>query len=209
MRIPPPRVARPPSVATGRWSQCGLGQGRGRAAVALGIVSADLTASTAAPEGTRALAAAVAELSRPGDLVLLTGDLGAGKTAFAQGFGRALGVDEPITSPTFTLVNRYDGRLTLHHLDVYRLDRLDEVADLALAELLDDEGVVLIEWGDMITPVLPADYLEIHISLGEGDDDRHFALSTVGSRWSARRRALAAALAPWLADADAAEADSC
>ena len=156
-----------------------------------------ITARTSGAEATRRLAAAVAELARPGDVVLLAGDLGAGKTAFAQGFGTALGVDEPITSPTFTLVNRYEGRLPLHHLDVYRLDRLEEVSDLGLEEFLDEGGVVLIEWGDRITPVLPADFLEVRITLGEGDDDRVLEFAAVGSRWSARHRALTAALAPW------------
>jgi len=156
-----------------------------------------ITTRTTGPEATRQLAAAVAELARPGDVVLLAGDLGAGKTAFAQGFGSALGVGEPITSPTFTLVNRYEGRLPLHHLDVYRLDRLEEVSDLGLEEFLDEEGVVLIEWGDRITPVLPADFLEVRITLGDGDDDRVLDLTAVGPRWSARRRALGAALAPW------------
>jgi tRNA threonylcarbamoyladenosine biosynthesis protein TsaE len=169
-------------------------------AVAWVLVShGPLTASTSGPEATRRLAAAVAELARPGDVVLLAGDLGAGKTAFAQGFGAALGVDEPITSPTFTLVNRYEGRLPLHHLDVYRLDRLEEVSDLGLEEFLDEEGVVLIEWGDRITPVLPADFLEVRITLGDGDDDRVLEFTAVGTRWSARRRALGAALEPWSA----------
>ena len=154
---------------------------------------------TSGAEATRRLAAAVAELARPGDVVLLAGDLGAGKTAFAQGFGAALGVGEPITSPTFTLVNRYEGRIPLHHLDVYRLDRLEEVSDLGLEEFLDEGGVVLIEWGDRITPVLPADFLEVRITLGDGDDDRVLEFSTVGARWAARQRALGAALAPWAA----------
>lgn len=157
-----------------------------------------LVTHTAGPDVTRRLAAAVAELARPGDVVLLAGDLGAGKTAFSQGFGAALGVDDPITSPTFTLVNRYEGRLPLHHLDVYRLDRLEEVSDLGLEEFLDEDGVVLIEWGDRITPVLPADYLEVRITLGDGDDDRALEFSPVGPRWAARHRALAAALAPWV-----------
>ena len=147
---------------------------------------------------TRALAAAVAELARAGDIVVLAGDLGAGKTAFAQGFGAELGVTERITSPTFTLVSQYrSGRLPLNHLDVYRLEQLDEVADLGLVELLDEGGVTLIEWGDSITPALPADFLEIRIRLGAGDDDRMLELSTVGPHWSARTRALAAAIATW------------
>ena len=85
------------------------------------------------PDSTRAIAAAVASVARAGDVILLSGDMGSGKTVFAQGFGRALGVTEPMTSPTFTLVNSYDcGRLALHHADLYRLDRTGEVADLAL-----------------------------------------------------------------------------
>lgn len=157
-----------------------------------------MRARTADAATTKALAAALGELARPGDLILLAGDLGAGKTAFAQGFGAALGVTEPITSPTFTLVSQYRGRLELNHLDVYRLDQLSDVLDLGLPEMLDEGGVTLIEWGDAIAPALPADYLVVRFSFGEGDDDRELELITVGNRWAARRRALAVALAPWL-----------
>jgi tRNA threonylcarbamoyladenosine biosynthesis protein TsaE len=157
-----------------------------------------IIAFTASAEETKQLAAAIAELTRSGDLVLLAGDLGAGKTAFAQGFGAALGVTERITSPTFTLVSQYSGRLELNHLDVYRLDQVDEVLDLGLAEMLDEGGVTLIEWGDTIIPALPADYLEVRLRIGEGDDDRVFEIEMVGPRWSARTRSLTTALAPWL-----------
>jgi len=157
-----------------------------------------ILAVTKAVDETRALAAALAELARPGDIVVLAGDLGAGKTAFTQGYGRELGVAEQITSPTFTLVSQYlDGRLPLNHLDVYRLGQIEEVADLGLTELLDEGGVTIIEWGDTITPALPADFLEIRIRLGDGDDDRVLEIETVGPRWSARLRALATVLAPW------------
>jgi len=158
--------------------------------------------TTASVGDTRSVAAALAELARPGDLLLLAGDLGAGKTAFAQGFGAALGVTQPITSPTFTLVSQYEGRLELNHLDVYRLEQLAEVADLGLAEMLDEGGVTLIEWGDAIVPALPADYLEVRFSYGEGDDDRHLELVAVGTHWSARTRALATALQPWTKDTE-------
>lgn len=143
------------------------------------------------------MAAALAELARPGDLLLLAGDLGAGKTAFTQGFGAALGVTEAITSPTFTLVSQYTGRLELNHLDVYRLEQLAEVADLGLAEILDEGGVTLIEWGDAIIPALPADYLEVRFTFGDADDDRILELVPVGPRWSARTRAMATALHQW------------
>jgi len=157
-----------------------------------------IIAFTSSADETKQLAAAIAELTRAGDLILLAGDLGAGKTAFAQGFGAALGVTDRITSPTFTLVSQYAGRLELNHLDVYRLDQVDEALDLGLAEMLDDTGVTLIEWGDTIIPALPADYLEVRLRLGEGDDDRMFEIEMVGPRWSARTRALSTALAPWL-----------
>jgi tRNA threonylcarbamoyladenosine biosynthesis protein TsaE len=170
-------------------------------------------ARTHSVDETRALAVAVAELARPGDVILLAGDLGAGKTAFAQGFGSGLGVTEPITSPTFTLLHQYEGRLGLHHLDVYRLDQLAEVLDIGLPELLDEGGVTLIEWGDAITPALPADYLEIRFRFtaradeAAGDDERDLDLLVVGARWQARRRALATALHRFVPGAGGATAD--
>lgn len=155
-------------------------------------------AATTSVDATRDLASALSELARPGDLLLLAGDLGAGKTAFAQGFGRGLGVEEPITSPTFTLAREYQGsRLRFHHLDVYRFEAMEEVFDVGLPELLDDDAVVLVEWGDAIAPAVPADYLEIRITLGDGDDDRQLDLTPVGPAWSARSRAVATVLGPW------------
>jgi tRNA threonylcarbamoyladenosine biosynthesis protein TsaE len=156
-------------------------------------------ARTTSAEETKAVAAALAELARPGDLLLLAGDLGAGKTAFTQGYGAALGVDDLITSPTFTLVNSYEGRLELNHLDVYRLEALGEVLDLGVPEMIDEGGVTVIEWGDAVSPALPADYLEIRFSFTEDDDDeRIIELVPVGPRWAARTRAVATAVAPWI-----------
>lgn len=149
-------------------------------------------------DSTRALGAALAELARPGDLLLLTGDLGAGKTAFTQGFGRGLGIGEPVTSPTFTLAREYEGgRLALQHLDVYRLEHMDEVFDVGLPEMLDEGGVTVIEWGDAILTALPSDYLELSFGFGSGDDDRVVVLHAVGPSWSARERAVTEALAKW------------
>jgi tRNA threonylcarbamoyladenosine biosynthesis protein TsaE len=160
-----------------------------------------LRVHTTSVDATRALAAALAELTQGGDLIVLAGDLGAGKTAFAQGFGLGLGIDDQITSPTFTLARQYEGRLRMHHLDVYRFDATAEIHDVGLAELLDDDdAVTLIEWGDAILPALPPDLLEIRITLGEGDDDRELELRIVGDRWAARKRALATALANWVDD---------
>jgi tRNA threonylcarbamoyladenosine biosynthesis protein TsaE len=150
-------------------------------------------------EDTQALASALAELVRPGDLLLLAGDLGTGKTTFAQGFARGLGVDDHVTSPTFTLARTYAGRLRLHHLDVYRLDHLQEAVDLGLAELVDDGGVTLVEWGDVITAALPADYLEVALGYGGDDDTRTVRLGVVGPGWSNRAAALRRLVEPWSA----------
>lgn len=157
----------------------------------------NVVAATASVDETRDLARALASLARPGDVVVLAGDLGAGKTAFVQGFGRGLGVPDRITSPTFTLVHVYEGRLPVHHLDVYRLGQLSEALDLGLPEMLDEGGVVLIEWGDAILPVLPHDFLEVRITFGAGDDDRHLALRPVGPIWAPRSDAMAGVLSPW------------
>ena len=156
-----------------------------------------IRATTSDVDATRALAGALAELAHPGDIVLLTGDLGAGKTAFAQGFARGLGVEERVTSPTFTLARDYDGRLRMHHLDVYRLDRLQEAVDLGLPEMVDDGSVTLIEWGDVVIPALPAAYLEIRLSFGDDDDARVLELAPIGTAWAARVRQMTVVLAPW------------
>jgi tRNA threonylcarbamoyladenosine biosynthesis protein TsaE len=158
-------------------------------------------ARTAGVDQTRALGAAIASLAHPGDLLLLAGDLGSGKTAFAQGFARGLGVAEQVVSPTFTLARHYEGTaLRMHHLDVYRLDHLQEAVDLGLAELIDDDaGVTLIEWGDVVIPTLPADFLEVRLAYGFEDDERLLSMHSVGTRWSARRHALDEVLAPWQA----------
>ena len=144
---------------------------------------------------TQEVAYKIAALVEQGDLVLLVGELGAGKTTFAQGFGRALGVVEPITSPTFTLAREYEGQqFTMHHLDVYRLEEIDEVLDLALPELLDGASVTLIEWGDAIIPALPGEYLEVRFEYGEEDDERVVGVHPVGRRWLARESSLSRAL---------------
>jgi tRNA threonylcarbamoyladenosine biosynthesis protein TsaE len=152
---------------------------------------------TGSATATRELAGIVADHVRGGDLLLLVGDLGAGKTTFVQGFAQALGVDEPVTSPTFTLTRTYPGRLPVHHVDVYRLERMAEVGDLGLGELIDSNGVTLVEWGDVIRAALPASYLEVRLQFGDGADDRTIAIRAVGPVWQARATALATNLAPW------------
>lgn len=157
--------------------------------------------STSDVDGTRALGGAVASVLERGDLVVLIGDLGAGKTAFTQGLAAYLGVTSRVTSPTFTLANRYEGRLVVNHLDVYRFDQLEEARDLALPELL-DEGVTLVEWGDTIAGVLPTDQLEITLRFGASDDDRSIDIAPRGESWWCRAEVLTSAVAPWLSEND-------
>lgn len=151
---------------------------------------------TRSADETNAVGVRLAELLRPGDVVVLTGDLGSGKTVFAKGIGRGLGVTEPVVSPTFTIVREYEGRLPLQHLDVYRLDQLQEAIDLGLDELLDRGAVTVVEWGEAVGALLPADRLEVLLTIAppeEADDDtRVIELRPAGPSWEARRNALSA-----------------
>jgi tRNA threonylcarbamoyladenosine biosynthesis protein TsaE len=161
------------------------------------------TTTTDGAEATRALAAGLARLAEPGDVVLLVGGLGAGKTTFAQGFARGLGVAGPVTSPTFTLVRQYvcEGRVNrLLHADVYRLESLAEVADLALVEQVEpgsahDGAVVLVEWGDAAAPALGPDPLVVTLVPGDDDDARTVTVAGRGERWRRRRTDVVAQLA--------------
>lgn len=159
-------------------------------------MSEPLCFRTSGPDATQSLAAALVPLLQRGDLLVLSGDLGAGKTCFTQGLGRGLGIETRITSPTFTLANRYDGRLVLNHLDVYRLDGLGDTLDLDLPELLED-GVTVIEWGEQIMPALPPDHLLVRLLLSANDDDRLIRLSAGGPSWVGRTEELTLALADW------------
>jgi tRNA threonylcarbamoyladenosine biosynthesis protein TsaE len=144
---------------------------------------------TDSPDQTRAVAAALGDLLVAGDLVLLVGDLGAGKTAFVQGLARGLGVEEPVTSPTFTIVQEYGGRLPLTHVDVYRLDRVQDLYDLGLEER-SDRGVTVVEWGDLVEQAVPAEHLVVRIEPGAADTERVLELSCQGTRWRGRQDAL-------------------
>jgi tRNA threonylcarbamoyladenosine biosynthesis protein TsaE len=157
------------------------------------------------PAATQAIAAAVARLARAGDLVILAGEMGSGKTWFTKGFAAALGITDHVTSPTFTLVHSYSGgRLPLHHVDVYRLDRMSEVADLSLAELLEESGtgkggVVLVEWGDVVAAMFGNDFLEVLLEVDEDDPEeaRRVAIRPVGPGWASRWEALRRTLGEW------------
>lgn len=168
------------------------------------------------------LGAALGALLRPGDTVLLGGDLGAGKTTFTQGLAAALGVCGPVTSPTFVLLHSY--RTTagwdLLHADVWRLEQLQEVIDLAIPELLEEGAAAVVEWGEMAAPALAPDYLHVAIDFAPDDlapDDlapgdsgpgklepeagangangaRRLVFSALGPSWLGRMAELSAAL---------------
>lgn len=149
-----------------------------------------MTIRTGSPDATRALAAALGPLLEPGDVVSLVGGLGAGKTAFAQGVAQGLGVEGPVTSPTFTIVQEYEGRLPVAHVDVYRLDTVQDLYDLGFDELIDDGRVTIVEWGDRVAQALPADHLVVRIDPGAADNERVLELSFHGARWRGRRAAI-------------------
>jgi tRNA threonylcarbamoyladenosine biosynthesis protein TsaE len=163
-------------------------------------VSDSLDLLAASPDDTRAIGEAVGALLEPGDVVSLTGDLGAGKTTFVQGAAAALGVVQPVLSPTFTLVREYEGTVPIHHVDVYRLERLQDVLDLGFEEMLEGEAVVFVEWGDAIEALLPQDHLDVEIDIPNGEEGRAITVGAAGGAWTRRWPLVAAALAPWSED---------
>ena len=137
--------------------------------------------TTHAPAETQGLARALGEACQGGELFLIVGSLGAGKTCFTQGLASGLGVDEYVHSPTFVLAARYQGRLTLHHLDLYRLDAVAEVRDLGIDELIDVEGVCAVEWADKAMEVFPEDRMTVELE-DLGGDNRRIVLRASGAR---------------------------
>ena len=128
----------------------------------------------ATAEDTKVAGEEFAFALRPGDVILLSGQLGAGKTTFAQGVAQGLGVAERVTSPTFTMVREHEavndrGISTLHHADVYRVGTLDEVVDLALGELVEESAVALVEWGEIASSVFGLDVMNVDFSIDENE----------------------------------------
>ena len=154
---------------------------------------------TAAADETRAAGEALASLLRARDAVALTGELAAGKTTMVQGIARGLGVTDQVVSPTFTLVREYRGTdLEIAHVDVYRLDRVQDVVDLGLDEFGDGEALLLVEWGDAVEALLPADHLVVELTTAVAEtEERAIVVTSVGPSWDARAERLEAVLAPW------------
>jgi tRNA threonylcarbamoyladenosine biosynthesis protein TsaE len=134
------------------------------------------------PEETQRLGRRLGELAQPGDVFLLVGKLGAGKTCLTQGIAKGLGISESVLSPSFVLVREFKGRFPLYHADLYRLDRIQEISELGLDEYLYGNGLTVIEWADKGLDVLPTEYLLIAIDYGEGDE-RRIKLTARGKRY--------------------------
>ncbi len=119
----------------------------------------------------------IAQMSEPGQVYCLYGDLGTGKTVFSQGFGAGLGVKEPISSPTFTILKEYhEGRLPFYHFDVYRIGSEDEMEEIGYFDLVDSDGVCLIEWAELIRDILPKDCYKVTIAK---DTEKGFDYRTI------------------------------
>lgn len=156
------------------------------------------------PGETRALAGAVATVLRPGDVVVLSGDLGAGKTAFVQGACAALGVAGPVTSPTFTIVHEYRGRFPVVHVDGYRIETAAEFDALGIDELFDGDRIAFIEWGERFVRALPTDRLHVRLEFVAGEaavaadaGARVVCLEHHGARWQTAAGDLETSLAPF------------
>src|SRR2546421_4054648 len=156
-----------------------------------------LELSVESADAMRELGASLASLLSGGDVIVLTGDLGAGKTTFVQGAAKALGVTDPVASPTFTLVRRYRGSRPVNHVDVYRLDRIQDVIDLGFEELLDPDGVTFVEWGDVIEGLLPDAYLEVELWTRPEDEGRLVVLTGRGRSWGERWERLEGVTSSW------------
>jgi tRNA threonylcarbamoyladenosine biosynthesis protein TsaE len=154
-----------------------------------------ISTRTRSPEATRAVGAALAELVVPGDVLLLVGGLGAGKTTLVQGVARGLGFTGEVTSPTFTLCHTYAGRLELVHADLWRLETVAEILDLGLEEELERGAAVVAEWGEAALPLLGDRALEVHLDAGDDEEEsvREIALEPHGP-WIERVAALEAAV---------------
>lgn len=132
-------------------------------------------------EASKEFGVKLGRLLKSGDIVCLNGDLGAGKTTLSKSIGLALGVEDYITSPTFNLINEYNGRLTMYHFDVYRLDKVDDLYDLGFDEYFYGDGVCVIEWAEKIEDLIPNNRIVLDIENGEDIDERVIKLHGEGS----------------------------
>lgn len=161
----------------------------------------EIRLTTRSADETRGLGEALAEVLEPNDVVSLTGEPGAGKTTLVQGVGAGLGSRSRVVSPTFTLVREYEGgRLHVFHLDVYRLNMIQDVLDLGVEDMLEGGGVTLIEWGDVIEGILGANMLEIELTLPDlTSEERELKITPIGPVWLERSGSIAEVTERWQA----------
>lgn len=134
-------------------------------------------------EETESFGRDLGKLLEGGDILCLNGDLGAGKTTLTKSIGLGLGVEDYITSPTFTLINEYSGRIPLYHFDVYRLENVDELYDLGFDEYFYGKGVSIIEWAEKIERLLPEDRIVLNIEKGIDINERKISITGCGDRY--------------------------
>lgn len=145
--------------------------------------------TTHSPRETQALGAALGKSAQSGDLLLLCGDLGSGKTCLTQGIARGLKVADAVRSPTFVLATEYTGRLPLYHVDLYRLDDIREVDDLGLDDYIEGEGVCVVEWADKAMPFFPEEHLLVEVEATSNkafssNKERTIRITPYGIRYS-------------------------
>lgn len=143
----------------------------------------DFEITTTSPRETQKLASRLVPFLSAGDVISLTGDLGAGKTCFTQGLAKALDIKGHITSPTFNLIKEYRGKLPLYHFDIFRLESIREMFELDYEDYFFGEGVTVIEWGDKVAPLLPQEYLEIEFRRLEKENHRRVTIKPHGVKW--------------------------
>jgi tRNA threonylcarbamoyladenosine biosynthesis protein TsaE len=148
------------------------------------------------PEDTKKVGAALGCMANSGDIFFLVGDLGAGKTCLTQGIALGLGVKDNVMSPTFVLVREHRGRLPLYHIDLYRLDRIDEIINLGLEQYLDDYGLSVIEWAEKGSEVLPRENLFIRLNY-VSESERNLTFKSNGTRYEDLIKQLKSELDKW------------
>jgi tRNA threonylcarbamoyladenosine biosynthesis protein TsaE len=142
-----------------------------------------LKITTASAEETACIGERLGRLVTKGNIICLTGDLGAGKTAFTKGIAKGMEVEDYVTSPTYTIINEYQGRLPLYHFDVYRLNDVEEMYELGYEEYFFGDGVVVLEWADIVRDIIPAERLWITILNTRGDDSREIIMEPTGEAY--------------------------
>ncbi len=142
----------------------------------------EIALNSHSPEETQELGKQIGQLALPGDVILLVGNLGTGKTCLTQGIARGLDIDEYTLSPTFVIIREHYGRLPLYHIDLYRLDDIAESVELGLDDYFYGEGVCVVEWAEKAMSILPAAHLQIRISY-RSDDGRHLRIIPSGQRY--------------------------